>query len=682
VITLLALTRAVHLAALALLVGAFAFLLLVARPSFRRTSADLRAERAALDRAVMRLATGSLLIAIVTALGWLWIQAALVTGRSLGEVVAADALLSVLTGTQFGRVQQVRFGLLAILGAFLLLRGRESDDRDWVALRLEGAILGGAVLAALSWVGHAGATGGRQGVIHLLANSLHLLAAGVWLGGLLPLVMLLGTASTVSPSPLASVIPEAVRRFSALGLVSVGTLVLTGLVNSWVLVGSFPALVGTPYGQLLLLKLVLLLPLIAIAAVNRVRLKPRLLASRVARPDGPARPLVARLRRNAIGEAGLGAVVFVVVGLLGVTPPAWHVSPSWPFTVRFSWDANKDRPELLPAMIVASAAAALGMMAIAYGLARWRHRAWAIAIGLVAIGYSGLTPFRYLAVDAYPTTYLRPSVPYSALAVANGARLYSEHCAVCHGVGGYGDGPAARGLSTAPANLTAQHTADHTAGDLFWWLTHGIRGSPMPGFKDRLGEEDRWDLINFLRALAAAEQARWMGPVVESRPWLVGPDFTFGIGVGTAETLKSHRGWAMVHLVLFTLPGSLPRLEAIDRAWTRIGYAGARVLAVPMRDSDLVYRVLGARAANLPMVVDGSPEIAASYALFRRTPMSPDVPPTPPHMEFLIDRQGYVRARWIPGQDPGWDDVSRLLAEIERLGREPPGASAPEEHVH
>jgi putative copper resistance protein D len=575
----------------------------------------------------------------------------------------------------------LRFGLLAILGAFLLLRERDSDDRDWVALRLEGAILAAALLATLTWVGHAGATEGPERVIHLAANSLHLLAAGTWLGGLLPLVLLLGHARTATSAALGPAVADAVRRFSAVGLASVATLVVTGLVNAWMLVGSVAALVGTAYGQLLLLKLVLLLPLIAIAALNRVHLKLRLLIAQATRGDGAQR-LLTRLRRNVIGEAGLGGAVFLVVGLLGVTPPAQHVSPFWPFTVRLSWDANKDRPDVLPAMIAAGAAVLLGLIAMAYGVARWRRRVWAIALGVAVIAYSAFTPFRYLAIDAYPTTYLRPSVPYSALSVANGARLYSEHCAVCHGAAGYGDGPAARGLPRAPADLTAQHTADHTAGDLFWWLTHGIRGSPMPGFGDRLNEEDRWDVINFLRALAAAEQARWIEPVVGARPWLVAPDFTFGIGVGPPETLKSHRGWAMVHLVLFTLPDSLPRLEALDRAWTTIGYAGARVLAVPIRDPDRVYQALGPRAANFPIAVEGSREISETYGLFRRRAMTLGVPPTPSHMEFLIDRQGYVRARWIPNQESGWEDVARLLAQITRLDKEPPGVLAPEDHVH
>jgi hypothetical protein len=73
----------------------------------------------------------------------------------------------------------------------------------------------------------------------------------------------------------------ATRRFSALGLVCVTVLIATGAYNAWTLVGALPPLFGTSYGQLLLIKLALLLPLIAVAAVNLLKLKPRILASGV-----------------------------------------------------------------------------------------------------------------------------------------------------------------------------------------------------------------------------------------------------------------------------------------------------------------------------------------------------------------------------------------------------------------
>jgi putative copper resistance protein D len=204
----------------------------------------------------------------------------------------------------------------------------------------------------------------------------------------------------------------------------------------------------------------------------------------------------------------------------------------------------------------------------------------------------------------------------------------------------------------------------------------------MPGFQEHLSETDRWDLINFLRTLSAAEQARSLGPLVEPTPWLVAPDFTFGIGVGPGETLKEQRGKVMVHLVLFSLPGSLPRLDQLDAAWETIAYAGARVIAVPMQDAAHIYQTLGMHAVNFPVAVDGSPEITATYTLFRRTFASEGVSPMPDHMEFLLDRQGYIRARWIPDESPGWKEIPRLLREIERLYKEAPRAPAPDEHVH
>jgi putative copper export protein/mono/diheme cytochrome c family protein/peroxiredoxin len=673
-VTLLsALCRAAHLGSLTLVVGAFAFLLLVARPAFRQTE-DLDAELDALDRRLLRLAAWGLLAAGTSALAWLVVQAAVVTGAA----PTLEAVRGVLTGTQFGRTWLLRVGLLALLAAFLVFRERERDGRDWTALRLQGLLLGAAGAAGLAWAGHAAATEDAWRLWHLGADALHLTATGVWLGGLLPLALLLGRVPAEADAAWRAVVGRAVRRFSTVGLASVGTLVLTGAVNVRVLVGGVAPLVGTDYGRLLLAKLALLLPLIALAAVNLLRLRPRLSAGR---PGFGA--ALARLRRNVLAEAGLGAAIVALAATLGLTPPARHVQPTWPFPFRLSWEATRDAPGRDLWLVAGGLLALVGAAALAYAAWRqWRPR-WALALGLAGGAYGLWAALSPLAIDAYPTTYLRPAVPYTALSVASGARLYDLHCALCHGAAGYGDGPAAASLPRRPADLTARHTADHTAGDLFWWLTHGIKGSPMPGFGDRLSEEERWDLVNYLRALAAAEEARLLGPVADPDPRLVAPDFTFGAGVGPSDTLKDHRGWAMVHLVLFRLPDSLPRLAQLEQAWTEIGRGGARVLAVPTRDADRIYRLLGARAAAFAIAVDGSPEIAATYGLFRRTLEGDALRPPPPHMEFLIDRQGYIRARWIPGEGlPGWEEIPRLLREVERLDREAPRAPAPDDHVH
>lgn len=674
--------RFIHMGSLALLLGTCAFLLLVARPAFRQGGKESAPAWERFHRASLTLASWSLLIGLVSGLMWLWVQAATVSGQPLTQALAMSTLGRVLTGTQFGRVWGTRLALLALLGSVLLLRERDRGDTHGIALHLEGILLGGGMLTALAWTGHAAATEAERRFLHLTADAIHLLATGVWLGGLVSLALLLRHAKTLPGGAGIDVSREATRRFSLLGLISVAALGVTGAVNGWILVGDIPRLIGTPYGRLLLAKLGLLLPLIAIAACNLLRVKPRLLAMPMVDYQEMLQTLLRRLTRNVLAEASLGTAILLIVGILGITAPARHVQPTWPFTFRLSWTIMRSLPDAQGGLILAGAGVLLGLLLLGYGVLRPRRRAWAVAAGLAGVVFFGGNPLRHLAVDAYPTTYLRPSVPYQAASVAHGLRLYQENCAVCHGVNGYGDGPVGQMLQPRPADLTAKHTGDHTAGDLFWWLGHGIPGTAMRGFADRLSDMDRWDLINYLRTLAAAEQARRLGPLVEPATTLVAPDFTFGIGVGPGETLKEQRGKAMVHLVLFTLPASLRRLDQLDAAWDTIASTGTRVLAVPMQDGARIYQKLGMHAVNFPVAVDGGPDIAATYTLFRRTFGSEGVPPVPDHMEFLIDRQGYIRARWIPAEGVGWTEIPRLLKEIDRLDKEAPGAPAPEEHVH
>ena len=102
-------------------------------------------------------------------------------------------------------------------------------------------------------------------------------------------------------------------------MISVGALLLSGFINTWYLVGSVPALVGTDYGQLLLFKLTLFVLMVSLAAFNRLRLTPRL-----HRHDPEARLI---LRRNAILEVFAGLGVVVVVAALGASVPE-HTSLS------------------------------------------------------------------------------------------------------------------------------------------------------------------------------------------------------------------------------------------------------------------------------------------------------------------------------------------------------------------
>jgi mono/diheme cytochrome c family protein len=78
--------------------------------------------------------------------------------------------------------------------------------------------------------------------------------------------------------------------------------------------------------------------------------------------------------------------------------------------------------------------------------------------------------------------------------------LYITNCGPCHGDKGKGDGPAAPGLNPKPADHTSAAVQDETDGVIFWKLSEGR--SPMPGYKKIFSDEQRWELVNFIRTLA------------------------------------------------------------------------------------------------------------------------------------------------------------------------------------
>jgi putative copper resistance protein D len=676
----LASMRALHLGAMIGLVGALGFALLVLR-TWSVHAGPARELMEQSDARLLRTAAWCWLVALVSSLAWLALYTGAAAGGGLADALDPDALTRVLTRTSFGGVWLVRMAVLVLAGSLLLLRGRERDARDRVALRGECFLLGAATLAALAWTGHVVTVEDLPWRLAPVIDAAHVVASGVWLGGLLALAQFLTLVARSPQTGLVRAGADAARRFSALAMGAILLLLLTGALNAWPLVGDIAGLVGTPYGSLLLVKLALLIPLIGLGALNRWWIVPRLAARATVGGPGGASRMIRPLRLSVAAETGLGGVVLLVVGALGVTPPARHVEPWWPFSVRLSWTLARGDPAT-PLWLAGGALFALaGLATLIYAARRRMRPRWLLGVGAGLVAYGVvLALFAFPVIDAYPTTYRRPTVPYQAGSIARGADLYAQHCAVCHGPSGRGDGPAGRRLPREPADLTAAHTADHTAGDLFWWLTHGIPGSGMPGFQGVMSESDRWDVINFVRALADGERARGLASSV-GPPLIAAPDFVFGAGVGPTETLRDHRGGSIVHLVLFTLPDSLARLEQIDRVWTKIGHAGARVIAVPMGNAEDVYRRLGTRVINPAIAVEGSEEIVAGYQwLAQPAPPARDTAPT--HVEFLIDRQGWVRARWMPDQEPSWTNLAVLLAEIGRLDWEVPAAPPPEDHVH
>ena len=172
------------------------------------------------------------------------------------------------------------------------------------------------LVGAIAWTGHAGSTLGELGNLHLTA------AASAWVGGLLGLSILFAVGRRRSALEWGPLQLNAVLRFSTLGMISVAVLILSGIVNAWILVGSFRALLVTDYGQLLLLKIVAFVVMVGFAAVNRFWLTPRL--ALVSRAE-TQRAVLSALTRNTLVESVLALAIFGIVGVLGTLHPAIHL---------------------------------------------------------------------------------------------------------------------------------------------------------------------------------------------------------------------------------------------------------------------------------------------------------------------------------------------------------------------
>ena len=313
---LLIFIRAIHFAASTSVAGLVFFLSFVGAPAFRRTDSNATIP-APLQARLAWLGWISLGVAVISGACWLVIQAAQMSDLSLADVFAQGVLWTVLSDTDFGRVWAVRLALVIALAAVSPFSSgsTKSARKNAPALLLAASLVG-----SLAFAGHAAAGSGTQGTIHLMADILHLIAAAAWVGALIPLAMLFAAANGKHGMPTIgiAVAREATLRFSTLGMTSVGTLLATGVVNSWVLAGSVPALIGTNYGRVLLIKVGLFLGMVSVAAFNRQHLTPLLVQERNAYARERA---LRQLRVNSLIEVTLGVIIFGVVGVLGITPP-------------------------------------------------------------------------------------------------------------------------------------------------------------------------------------------------------------------------------------------------------------------------------------------------------------------------------------------------------------------------
>ncbi|HEY2987855.1 MAG TPA: CopD family protein [Candidatus Binatia bacterium] len=264
-----------------------------------------------LRRALLASAQLLLLTFLLVAVFWLIVQGAKLQG---GTFPSLDIISRYLLRTQSGKVWLLR----ELYGVFLLvvlLQFRNVAEIRRACLWAFFFAL--PLVAGRSLMSHAAAVK-ENTLLAVSADAVHLLVTALWAGGLAVLLWALWRGTKRLNLSLAWA-AQTVARFSRLALFSVPVLILTGLYQSWVHVQSWNALVDSPYGRVLVLKVFLVLSMITLGAINFLSTRPRLFD---ATGDDPA------LRKKALRRIGaeslLGFLVLSVTGFLTVLPPAAH----------------------------------------------------------------------------------------------------------------------------------------------------------------------------------------------------------------------------------------------------------------------------------------------------------------------------------------------------------------------
>jgi len=267
---------------------------------------------AALANLPLRAFVGvSAALGVVLSMFGIAVLAAGMAGMPLGTLTAAD-LQAVASMTGIGDAWVARtVALAAVAVATLIVRSN-------LAVAWAGVMFGAVALGSLAWNGHGAATEGWMGNIHLAADIAHLLAAGAWFGALLALGLLVRRAWVGRTHGEVTAAQIALKRFSVAGTVIVVTIIVSGLVNSWLLIGPdhIVGLRTTLYGRVLMAKLALFAGMCGLAAINRYRLTPAL-GRDYPTPDGA----IGALRRSLVTETTAALLILTLVAWLGTLMP-------------------------------------------------------------------------------------------------------------------------------------------------------------------------------------------------------------------------------------------------------------------------------------------------------------------------------------------------------------------------
>ncbi|MFZ1395342.1 MAG: CopD family protein [Candidatus Promineifilaceae bacterium] len=343
--------RWLTLTGIALLMGLFAFRLLVWNPIL--SDIDLEAAEEALDLKLAQIGirvgiTGIILIGIGLVIIFI--------DQNRTYDLLQPANLQSWIGTRFGTMWLTRFLLLALshfnLSLFVDVKNGRKELRGWEWWL--GLVLTIGLSLTVSLISHSAALT-EETTQAILIDWVHVLAATVWAGGLLFLAMALWQARSLGHEPRAWLNLSLIINFSAIAAISVGLLLTSGGYLAAKHVGGWTELVGTAYGLLLLGKIGLALLTIAIAGINLLFVKPRLSAAYEA-PENERAPRVLRgFGRLVWAETAVALLILAAAGVLtdlqrGVDAPLLADAPGQA-TIRQTAEDLQVEMQIEPALV-------------------------------------------------------------------------------------------------------------------------------------------------------------------------------------------------------------------------------------------------------------------------------------------------------------------------------------------
>jgi copper resistance protein D len=240
-------------------------------------------------------------VAMFSLLAWLPLESATI-GNGWSSAGDRDAWSAIVLQTGFGHVWDVRMVLAAITSCVAVFARRIGQ---WVI-----ATCSGVLLALIGLSGHAAMQEGAIGWLHRCSDAVHVLCAGAWLGSLIPFFWLLRAVRDPASRVEAG---AALQTFSRRGHVAVAGVLLSGSVNTWLVLGHWPVHWSSPYQVLLAMKILVTAVMVALAISNRYRWVPAMKSD----ADAATRAIY----RRTIAGFVLGVGCLALVSLFGLLEP-------------------------------------------------------------------------------------------------------------------------------------------------------------------------------------------------------------------------------------------------------------------------------------------------------------------------------------------------------------------------